>query len=48
MPSSPWGRQWQSTGAMAGEMLASGQGSPSLGLALAYGLEGDAEAEGSR
>lgn len=33
---------------MAGRMLASGQGSPSLGLALVYGLEGDAEAEGSR
>lgn len=48
MPSSPWGRQWQSTRAMAGEMLASRQGGPSLGLALVYGLEGYAEAEESR
>lgn len=48
VPSNPWGRQWRSTGAMAGEMLAGGHGSPSRGLALAYGLEGDAEAEGSR
>lgn len=58
VPSSTWVRQhcaFQPLGKAGAEYRVHGRrdagwwaGSPSLGLALGYGLEGDAEAEGSR